>query len=344
MPVLTVAQLAELCGGRAEGNTRIEIHAANALETAEPTQLGFVGNSRNAAAAETSQAGCLLVPLEFDNSSGRTIVRVQNPRTAFARAIIVLHPDQTPVSAIHPTASICLSAQIGTDCYIGPNVVIGERVVIGNKCIIHAGCVLENDSILGNDCILHPNVTIYPKIHIGNSVILHAGCVIGADGFGFAFNGAHYEKFPQIGNVEIADNVELGANTCVDRAALGVTYIGEGTKLDNLVHVAHNCRIGKHVVIAAQTGLSGSVTIGDYAVLAGQVGIADKATIHAKSILGAQAGVLSSKVVRESEPLWGTPARPLKEYLRQLAALRRLPELFKEMKELRARLEAMEKH
>ena len=225
--MLTVAQIAELCEGITEGNSRMEISSAGALESATPTQLGFVGNKRGVITAEASRAGCLLVPTDFDNHQGRTVIRVKNPRHAFARTIDALHPTKVPSPAMHPSASICLSAQIGSDCYIGPNVTIAERVTIGSGCIIHAGCVLEEDTILGNSCLLNPNVKIYPNTRIGNGVILHSGCVIGADGFGFAFTGTRYEKFPQIGTVEIEDNVELGANTCVDRAALELPALGK---------------------------------------------------------------------------------------------------------------------
>jgi UDP-3-O-[3-hydroxymyristoyl] glucosamine N-acyltransferase len=167
-------------------------------------------------------------------------------------------------------------------------------------------------------------VTVYHDVTMGNHVILHSGSVIGADGFGFVLSVGVYEKFPQVGRVELGDRVEIGANSCVDRAALGVTSIGEGTKLDNMVHIGHNCRIGRHVVIAAQTGLSGGVVVGDYAVIGGQVGVGDKARIEAHAVIGSGAGILTSKIVRAGQPVWGTPARPLKEHLNQLAELSKL--------------------
>jgi UDP-3-O-[3-hydroxymyristoyl] glucosamine N-acyltransferase len=173
-------------------------------------------------------------------------------------------------------------------------------------------------------------------------VILHSGCVIGADGFGFVLAGERYEKFPQVGRVVIEDDVEIGANSCVDRAALGVTWIGQGAKLDNLVHVAHNCRIGRHVVVAAQTGFSGSVVVEDYAVIGGQVGIGDKARIERGAVLGSGCGILSSKIVRAGQVVWGVPARPLKEHLEQLANLARLGEMRKQLAELKRRLEELE--
>ena len=197
--------------------------------------------------------------------------------------------------------------------------------------------------MIGEGCLLYANVTIYDRVRIGSRVILHAGSVIGADGFGFAFTGEHYEKFPQIGTVDIGDDVEVGANTCIDRAALGATRIGEGTKLDNMVHIAHNCQIGRHVVIAAQTGFSGGVAVGDYAVVGGQVGVGEKLAIEPRSVVGSGAGILTSKIVRAGEPVWGTPARPLREYLQQLAALTKLPAMLEQLKELRSRVEELEK-
>ena len=177
----------------------------------------------------------------------------------------------------------------------------------------------------------------------GRGAVLHSGCVIGADGFGFVLDGGRYHKFPQVGRVEIGDFVEIGANACVDRAALGVTLIGEGTKLDNLVHVGHNCRIGRHVVVAAQTGFSGGVVVEDYAVIGGQVGIGDKARIETRAVLGSGCGILTSKIVRAGQVVWGTPARPLKQHLEQLAHLSRLPEVRAELAGLKRRLEAIEK-
>jgi UDP-3-O-[3-hydroxymyristoyl] glucosamine N-acyltransferase len=203
-------------------------------------------------------------------------------------------------------------------------VTVGAGVRIGSGTTIGANSVIGDYVHIGDDCVIHPRVTIYHEVVMGNQVILHSGCVIGADGFGFVLEDGIYEKFPQIGRVEIGDRVEIGANACVDRAALGVTSIGDGTKLDNLVHVAHNCRIGRNVVIAAQTGLSGGVVIEDYAVIGGQVGIGDKARIESRAVLGSKSGVLTSKIVRGGGVYWGIPARPLKEHLEQLAVLSRL--------------------
>ncbi|HEY7338143.1 MAG TPA: UDP-3-O-(3-hydroxymyristoyl)glucosamine N-acyltransferase [Bryobacteraceae bacterium] len=303
---MRVDELAAWLGGGWEGDGEREIEGVAALEDASRRDLAFVGRGRAARQADASAAGCLLVPEDYANSAQRTLIRVRDPRGAMAKAISRLHPPMSPPAGIHPTAVIGSDVRIGATSSVGPGCSIGDHVQIGEGCI------------------LHPRVVIYRDVRIGNDVILHSGCVVGADGFGFVLTNGAYEKFPQIGSVEIGDRVEIGANSCVDRAALGVTSIGEGTKLDNLVHVGHNCRIGRHVVVAAQTGFSGGVVVEDYAVIGGQVGIGDKARIEAKAVLGSGSGVLTSKIVRGGQVMWGTPARPLKEHLAQLAVLSRL--------------------
>jgi UDP-3-O-[3-hydroxymyristoyl] glucosamine N-acyltransferase len=220
-------------------------------------------------------------------------------------------------------------------------VVIGAHTRIGAETRIGAGTQLGETVTVGEKCNIYPRVTVYEATVIGNRAILHSGCVIGADGFGFAFTRGKYEKFPQVGRVVIGDDVEIGANSCVDRAALGATVIGDGAKLDNMVHIAHNCRLGRHVVIAAQTGFAGGVVVEDYAVIGGQVGVGERARIESGAVLGSGAGVLSAKIVRKGEVQWGTPARPLKKYLEQLANLSRLPGLRAEVEKLRQRLDEM---
>jgi UDP-3-O-[3-hydroxymyristoyl] glucosamine N-acyltransferase len=340
---VTVEAIAGFCGGTIEGDEARAIKGVNALEDASEEELSFVASRRAAAQAASSRAGCLLVAADFDNRSRRTVVRVQDPRAAFAHVISVLYPKRKPAPGIHPTAVIGNDARIGNGCSIAANVTLGERTIVGANSVIAPGCVIGDDVTIGEGCLLYANVTVYDRVRIGSRVILHAGSIIGADGFGFAFTGEHYEKFPQIGTIDIGDDVEVGANTCIDRAALGATRIGEGTKLDNMVHIAHNCQIGRHVVIAAQTGFSGGVTVGDYAVVGGQVGVGDKARIEPRSVVGSGAGILTSKIVRAGEPVWGTPARPLREYLKQLAALTKLPAMLEQLKELRSRVEELEK-
>ena len=240
---------------------------------------------------------------------------------------------------IHPSAAVHPTAEIGPGVSIGPHASIGEGSRLGANVRVGAGCAIGRDVSIGPDSVLHAHVTLYDGVVIGRGAVLHSGCVIGADGFGFTLEGGRWEKFPQVGRVEIGDFVEIGANACVDRAALGVTRIGEGTKLDNMVHVGHNCTIGRHVVVAAQTGFSGGVVVEDHAVIGGQVGIGDKVRIQSGAVLGSGCGVLTSKIVRAGEVVWGTPARPLKKYLEQLANLARLPKELAEMKRRLAELE-----
>lgn len=343
---MRVRELAELLGATFEGDGEKELTGVRALESAGAGDLSFVSNMKALALAEASGAGCLIVPPEFPNPSGRTAIRAPAPRTAFARAVSRLVPAPPPRPGIHPSAVISSRAETGDLVEIGPYVSIGEGSRIEAGCRIGPGCAIGRRVVIGRDSVLYANVTIYDDVDIGSRAILHSGCVIGSDGFGFALDGERYQKFPQIGRVEIGDDVEIGANSCVDRAALGSTYIGEGTKLDNMVHVGHNCRIGRHVVVAAQTGFSGGVLVEDYAVIGGQVGIGDKARIEAHAVLGSGCGILTSKIVRAGQVVWGTPARPLKQHLEQLAYLARLPEvraeIRQELAELRRRLAELE--
>jgi UDP-3-O-[3-hydroxymyristoyl] glucosamine N-acyltransferase len=327
--------------GAAEGAGDIDIVGAAPLESARPNEISFVGNRKAAAQAERSQAGCLLVTNEFPR--GRTVIRVADPRGGFATVIGLLYPPPVVIPGIHPTAVIAPGAQIAPTAAIGPYASIGAGARVGERSSIGAGCAIGPGVQIGSDCLLHAHVTIYDGVTIGDRAVLHSGCVLGADGFGFVRGPNGYQKFPQIGRVEIGEDVEIGANSCVDRAALGVTRIGNGTKLDNLVHIAHNCDIGRQVVIAAQTGLSGGVVVEDYAIIGGQVGIGDKARIESGAVLGSGCGILTSKIVRSGQVVWGTPARPLKEHLEQLANLARLPKLRKEVAELEKRLREPER-
>jgi UDP-3-O-[3-hydroxymyristoyl] glucosamine N-acyltransferase len=343
MPHLTVAQIAELCGGQAEGNTQLLITGANSLDAATGTDLSFAANDKALKAAASSRAGCLLVPLSFSGNAPSSLIRVAQPRIAFARAVRVLFPKRRrPSPSIHPTAVVAVTASLASDCFIGAHTTIGEHTRIGNCCSIENNCSIGDGVTIGDDTLVHANVTIYDDVHIGARVVLHSGSVIGADGFGFTLTGDHYEKFPQIGTVEIGDDVEIGANSCIDRAALGATKIGEGTKLDNLVHVAHNCNIGKHVVVAAQTGFSGAVVVGDYAVIGGQAGFGENANIESKAIVGGKSGILPSHRVRSGEPVWGIPARPLRSHLTGLANVAKLPELREQLRQLEQKVKILE--
>ena len=321
---MRVKELAAWLEAPWEGDGDREIRRVAPLEDAGDEDLSFVAHGRAARLAGASRAACLLVPDDFLNDASRTVIRTRDPRAAVARAIPKLHPHLEPSPGVHPTAVLGPGVIIGKGAHIGPLVTLGAGVHIGEGTSIGPGSVIGDYVHIGRRCVLHARITVYHEVTLGNQVILHSGCVIGADGFGFILSDGVYEKFPQVGRVVIGDNVEIGANSCVDRAALGVTSIGEGTKLDNLVHVGHNCRIGRHVVVAAQTGFSGGVVVEDYAVIGGQVGIGDKARIESRAVLGSGSGVLTSKIVRAGQVMWGTPARPLKQYLEQLAVLSRL--------------------
>jgi len=322
---MLVKDLAASLGASWEGDGSRDLKKVASLEEAGPADLSFVSHIRFHSQAEASDAGCLLVGDTYPNHSGQTLIRVSDPRAAVVVAIAHLHPPKsTKAGGVHPSAVVSPTAKLGPGVSIGPHVTIGDGSEIGEDSVIGPGCSVGDHVRIGARSVLHAGVTIYHDVAIGKGAILHSGCVIGADGFGFVLTADAYEKFPQVGRVELGDRVEIGANSCVDRAALGVTSIGEGTKLDNMVHIGHNCRIGKHVVIAAQTGLSGGVVVGDYAIIGGQVGVGDKARIESRAIVGSGAGILTSKIVRAGQPVWGTPARPLKDHLEQLAELSRL--------------------
>ncbi len=301
---MTAAELAHLIACPCEGDAQRQITGAASLDSAGPSDVAFAASPKAFSSAIASAAGCLIVPPDYSSPS-QTLIRSSSPRRSFAQALHFLFPpDFSP--GIHPSAVVPAGFSLNRGVSIGPGCAVGEDVVIGEGSVLHA------------------NVTIYRRVRIGRNAVIHSGAVIGADGFGFALDeNRRYVKFPQVGTVEIGDDVEIGANTCIDRAALGVTSIGNGVKLDNQVHIGHNCRIGNHVVIAAQTGLSGGVTVGDYAIIGGQVGVGDKARIEAGAVIGSGAGILTSKIVRAGEPVWGTPARPLRDYLRSLATLSR---------------------
>jgi len=331
----TVEELARWLGGEPEGDLARPVTGAAALDSAGALDVAFLdsGDSdRNVRQALASLAGCLLAPPGV-SLPGKTVIRVNNPRSAMARAVGLFHPAPPPRPGTHPTAVVGEGVALGAGVAIGPCAVIGDGAEIGARASIGAGCVVGEHSVLGEDCVLNPRVTLYPGVRLGSRVILHSGSVIGSDGFGYVFENGRYSKFPQAGTVEIADAVEIGANTTIDRGALGPTRIGRGTKIDNLVQIAHNVQIGEHCVIASGTGISGSVVIEDYVVIAGQVGIGDHARVGKGAVLGGQCGILPHKVVRPGETVWGTPARPLKEYLKQQALSARLAKQSESWKE-----------
>jgi UDP-3-O-[3-hydroxymyristoyl] glucosamine N-acyltransferase len=337
---LTVSVLAQHVGGKVLGDGDVEIHSIASLETAGPGEIAYVEDEKLLAAASASSAACLIVPYGSELKSC-TVIQVKRPKLAFALISRLLHPILTREPSIHPTAVIAKSADVALTVFVASNVSIGDGARVGSGTRIEAGVVVGHDVTIGEDCVLHPNVVLYDGVTIGDRVVLHAGACIGADGFGYVRDDMGYHKFPQIGTVVIEDDVEIGVHTCIDRAALGRTRIGRGTKLDNLVHVGHNCDIGERVVIAAQTGISGSVTIENDCVIGGQVGFGDHIRVLSGAVIGSKAGVLPGKIVRPGV-WWGIPIQPLDEYKRLNAHLNRLPEMRQELKELRRRLASLE--
>lgn len=335
---MLVKEIAALLAAPFEGDGDREIRRAAPIESARADEVTFVSSPKAATQAVASAAGLMIVPAEYLNDAGQTIIRVADPRSAIGKAIERLYPKREPTPGVHATAVLGPGVVLGAGVSIGPYTSVGAGVHLGESVALGSGCSIGDYVRIGDHSVIHPAVTIYPETRLGKRVIVHSGSVLGADGFGFVMRSGRWESFPQIGRVEIGDSVEIGANSCIDRAALGVTSVGEGTKLDNMVHIGHNCAIGRHVVIAAQTGLAGGVIIEDYAVIGGQVGVGDKARIESRAIVGSGAGILTSKIVRAGQPMWGTPARPLREHLEQLAALARLPEVLKEWRELKKKL------
>jgi UDP-3-O-[3-hydroxymyristoyl] glucosamine N-acyltransferase len=324
----SVKQIAEFVQARVLGDETVQLTGISSVESAVAGDLVFVDDEKNLRAALESQASAVVVG---DFAAGKTnskpLLLVTQPRLAFARAAQLLYPAPERKRGIHPSAIVHPSAQLADSMTIEDRVVIGEDAHIGESTRIGAGSVIGAGVSIGRNCDLYPNVTVYPGVRLGDRVIVHAGAVLGSDGFGYVRDQAtgRYEKFPQIGRLEIEDDVEIGANTTIDRGALDVTRIGRGAKIDNLVHIGHNCQIGEDVVIAAQTGLSGSITIEKNVVLGGQVGIGEHARIEEGVMLGGQGGVLPNKVLRgKGIAFWGTPAKPVHEYLKGLAVLARL--------------------
>lgn len=343
----TASDLAAHVGGRLIGDGTIPIERVAGLDLAGPGEIAYVEDEKFFQAANTTRASCLLVPETFTSVAptekpSATLIEVSKPKLAFSLVAKLLHPQKHREPYVHPTAVIAESANIDLTVYIGPHVAIGEGARVESGTRIEAGVVIGDHVSVGNDCVLHPGVVLYDDISIGDRVILHAGVCIGADGFGYVRDEMSYHKFPQRGTVVIEDDVELGAQTCVDRAALGQTRVGRGTKIDNLVHVGHNCNIGERVIIAAQTGISGSVTIEDDVVIGGQVGFGDHIHVQSGAVIGSKAGVLPGKIVRPGV-WWGIPIQPLDEYKRLNAHLRRLPEMREEIKELKKQLEELRK-
>lgn len=334
----TAGQLANAVGATLEGDPGLEVKGVAAPERAGPYDLIYVESPKHAARAAASESLCVVAP-ENIALSEKTVLRSPQPKVAFAKAAALVLGRPPIAAGIHPTAVIAPLAHVSPAAGIGPFVVIGEDAHIGDGTQIGAHSVIGAGAWIGNDCRIHPRVTLYAGVRIGHRAEIHSGAVIGADGFGYAHGEGRYWKFPQAGIVEIADDVEIGANTTIDRGSLDDTRIAEGVKLDNLVHIAHNCQIGAHTVMAAQAGVSGSCDFGRNVVVGGQVGIAEKCRIEDGAVIGAQAGVPTGKVIRSGQIVWGTPARPLEKFKRLFGWQSRIPELSERIKQLEKKLE-----
>ena len=339
----TAGELAALVGGRVCGDASARVVRVAALASAAEGELAFVEDEKLFESARESRAS---VVIAAEGACAKleglaSVIEVARPKLAFALAAEHLNPPRKLTAHIHPSAAVAEGARVDEDVYIGAGVVVGEGASIGAGTQVHSNCVIGRGVTIGRGCTLRPNVSLYEGVTLGDRVVLHAGVVIGADGFGYVRDASGvYRKFPQVGTVLIGDDVEIGANSCVDRGALGATRIGSGTKIDNLVQIGHNVEIGERVVIAAQTGISGSTVIESDAVIGGQVRFGDHARVQAGAVIGSQAGVLPGKIVRPGV-WWGTPVQPLEEYKRLNALWGRLPRMREEIAELKRQLKEL---
>ena len=329
----TAAELARFLGASLEGDGTASIEGLASPEHARAQDLIYLASPRFQDSVAKSAAHCVVAGHEAQ-LPGKTILTVKDPKLAFAKAAAFLIKRPVPSGLIHPTAIVAPDAKIASNVSVGPFAVVESRAAIGSWTSVGAFCFVGSGSRIGENCKLHPRVTLYSGVRLGNRVELHSGVVLGADGFGYVFGEGRHWKFPQIGGLEIGDDVEIGANTTIDRGSLETTKVGSDVKIDNLVQIAHNVRIGEHSILAAQTGVSGSSTLGKNVIAGGQVGIADHCTLEDGAIAGAQAGIPTGKTIRSGETVWGTPARPLEKFKRQYAWFARLPELAERIRKL----------
>ena len=319
------------------GTDNIEISGLASLDDANPGDLAFFGNPKYIGSLRKSRATAVLVPLTFSESIAPLCIPVEDPAAAFSEILPLFTP--TPVEyppGIHPTAQISPEAEIGENPYIGAYVVIEKGVKIGDRCIIESHSFIGQESILGDDCFLRSHVSIRERSKIGNRVIFHNGVVVGAEGFGYEFREGRHQKIPQTGIVQIDDDVEIGANTTIDRARFGRTWIQQGTKIDNLCQIGHNVTIGQHCILCAQVGISGSTRLGNYVTLAGKVGLSGHIEIGDQVMIGAMSGL--AKNVPSNTIMFGAPAQPIREYKENYALLKNIRKLYNRVKELESRV------
>jgi UDP-3-O-[3-hydroxymyristoyl] glucosamine N-acyltransferase len=331
----TTEEIARHVGGQVVGDPAAILKHFATIESARVGDLTFAENDEFFARAKQSAATAIICDKRF-SSTKKILIHVPNARVAFAKALALFFPEKKFPAGIHPTAVVAASAKIDPSAHVAAHCVIGERVNIGPRSVLQAGSVLGDDCALSEDVNLFPNVTLYPRTQIGNRVRVHANSVIGSDGFGYVQDGSVHRKVPQIGNVVIGDDVEIGAAVTIDRGALGSTVVGKGTKIDNLVQIAHNVQIGEGCLLVAQVGIAGSSKLGNYVVLAGQVGVAGHLKIGNQVIVGAKSGVMHD--IPDGQKWMWIPAQPDREIKKQVLALQRLPELLKRVAELERKL------
>jgi len=329
----TAGDLARFLGCALEGEENLSLKGVASPEAAAPDDLIYLDSIRHQERVAHSSARCVITSPDL-RLSGKTLILDARPKMAFARAAAWLLPPAPLAQGVHPTAVVAESARLSGSAAVGPFAVIEQEVKVGEGAQIGAFCFVGRGALVGDGCRLHPRVTLYPGVKIGRNVTIHSGAVLGCDGFGYVTEQGKHWKFPQVGALEIADDVEIGANTTIARGSLKVTRLGAQAKLDNLVHVAHNVQIGERTLIAAQTGVAGSSVIEDDVVIGGQVGIADNCRLEAGCVAGAQAGIPSGKVIRRGQTVWGTPARPIERFKEQYGWFARLPELAERVRDL----------
>jgi UDP-3-O-[3-hydroxymyristoyl] glucosamine N-acyltransferase len=344
--VFTAQQIASFVGGEVEGNPNASVTTFAKIEEGVPGALSFLANPQYEQYIYNTKSSVVLVNKDFQLKSAveTTLVRVDNAYESVAKLLTLYESMKQKKTGVSDKAYISPTAKIGEDCYVAPFAYIGDNVVVGNGTTVHPNAVICDNASVGEDCIIYPNVTIYHDCKVGNRVILHAGAVIGADGFGFAPTANGYDKIPQIGIVTIEDNVEIGANTCVDRSTMGTTIIRKGVKLDNLVQIAHNVDVGSHTVMSAQVGVAGSCKIGEWCMLGGQVGVAGHITVGDRTYAGAQSGIPGGRMIKNGNcTVMGYPAIEQKNFARSAAVYKNLPELVAQVNELKKEIEELKK-
>jgi UDP-3-O-[3-hydroxymyristoyl] glucosamine N-acyltransferase len=333
---LTAGEIAQHLEGQVIGDSAIVLSGFAPADKARAGDLTFAENETYFLRAEQSAASAILVDADF-RPGVKTLVRVASARIAFARVLPLFHPEPPFPPGIHPSAVVASSAQVDPTAHVGPFCAIGDKVQIGPRCVLHGGNHVGAACVLGAETQLFPNAVIYPRTQIGQRVRIHAGTVVGSDGFGYVLDSGVHRKVPQVGQVIIHDDVELGANVTVDRGALGPTIIGRGTKIDNLVQIAHNVTIGEHCLVVAQAGIAGSTKLGNFVTLAGQAGLAGHLKVGHRVIVAAQAGVMHD--IPDGERWLGAPAQPDRKAKRQILAAQQLPELIRRVADLERRRE-----